>query len=105
VADSQYWYNLNLVGLRLKTALSTAIYKKSLHLSNSSRKEKTGETFLIAYITQITNESQAKCFLKFILKYLKILVGKVGKKATSLFRKDSDSLVMDINWLFLTLEI
>lgn len=43
VADSQYWYNLNLVGLRLKTALSTAIYKKSLLLSNTSRKEKTGE--------------------------------------------------------------
>jgi hypothetical protein len=43
MADSQYWYNLNLVGLRLKTALSAAIYKKSLVLSNSSRREKTGK--------------------------------------------------------------
>jgi ATP-binding cassette subfamily C (CFTR/MRP) protein 1 len=45
VADSQYWYNLNLVGLRIKTALSTAIYKKSLQLSNASRKDKTGDGF------------------------------------------------------------
>ena len=96
MADSQYWYNLNLVGLRLKTALSTAIYKKSLHLSNSSRKEKTGETFLIAYMTQITKENQAKCFLKFILKYLKMHpLGwkKVGKKLTSFFRKDTESML------------
>jgi hypothetical protein len=46
MADSQYWYNLNLVGLRLKTALSAAIYKKSLVLSNSSRREKTGKMVL-----------------------------------------------------------
>jgi hypothetical protein len=43
ISDSQYSYNLNLAGLRLKTALSDAIYKKSLLLSNSSRKEKTGK--------------------------------------------------------------
>jgi ATP-binding cassette subfamily C (CFTR/MRP) protein 1 len=46
MADSQYWYKLNLVGLRLKTALSTAIYKKSLNLSNSSRREKTGTSLV-----------------------------------------------------------
>ena len=43
VADSQYWYKLDMLGLRLKTALSTAIYKKSLRLSNTSRREKTGK--------------------------------------------------------------
>jgi ATP-binding cassette subfamily C (CFTR/MRP) protein 1 len=49
MADSQYWYNLNLFGLRLKTALSTAIYKKTLHLSNAARKEKNGKLFLSTF--------------------------------------------------------
>jgi hypothetical protein len=53
MADSQYWYNLNLVGLRLKTALSAAIYKKSLVLSNSSRREKTGKMVPWHYINDI----------------------------------------------------
>jgi len=43
IADSQNDQILSLIGLRLKTALSTAIYKKSLKLSNSSKKENTGE--------------------------------------------------------------
>ena len=45
VADSQCRYNLDSVGLRVKTALTTAIYNKSLLLSNTSRKEKTGHNF------------------------------------------------------------
>ena len=41
ISDSSYWYNLNLVGLRLRTTLASTIYKKSLKLSNSSRKTNT----------------------------------------------------------------
>ena len=40
--DSSYWYNMRLVGLRLRTALASSIYKKSLRLSNASRKAQTG---------------------------------------------------------------
>jgi ABC-type bacteriocin/lantibiotic exporter with double-glycine peptidase domain len=42
ISDSSYWYNMRLVGLRLRTALSSSIYKKSLRLSNASRKAHTG---------------------------------------------------------------
>jgi len=45
IADSQYWYKMSMIGFRVKTALSIAIYKKALVLSNSSRKEKTGIHF------------------------------------------------------------
>ena len=56
MADSQNEYKLSLVGLRLKTALSTAIYKKSLKLSNSSRKDKTGEFELYLSLVQRCEE-------------------------------------------------
>jgi len=42
ISDSQYWYNMRKVGLRLQTAISTAIYKKALVLSSASRRQKTG---------------------------------------------------------------
>ena len=41
IADSTYWYNMHLVGFRLRTALYSTIYKKSLRLSNASRKAQT----------------------------------------------------------------
>lgn len=41
-SDSNYWYRVNLVGLRLRSSLSSAIYRKSLRLSNTSRKKYTG---------------------------------------------------------------
>lgn len=43
IADSSYWYNMRLVGLRLRTALSSTIYRKSLKLSNASRRAQNGE--------------------------------------------------------------
>ena len=43
ISDSSYWYNLNLVGMRVRTTLASTIYKKSLKLSNSSRKINTGK--------------------------------------------------------------
>ena len=42
VSDSNYWYGVNLVGLRVRSALSSAIYRKSLKLSNAARKKYTG---------------------------------------------------------------
>eukprot|EP00094_Tigriopus_californicus_P001437 TCALIF_01392-PA protein Name:"Similar to Abcc1 Multidrug resistance-associated protein 1 (Mus musculus)" AED:0.04 eAED:0.04 QI:0/0.8/0.33/0.83/1/1/6/0/1537 len=45
VLNSQSFYQEYLVGLRVRTALISAIYRKSLRLSNSARKEMTvGET-------------------------------------------------------------
>ena len=47
ISDSSYWYNMRLVGLRLKTALTSTIYRKSLKLSNGSRKEQTGNVLYL----------------------------------------------------------
>ena len=44
--DSQYWYRQNLVGLRIRTALSAAIYRKSLKLSSVSRRGYTGQNYI-----------------------------------------------------------
>ncbi len=43
MADSGYWYRVNMVGLRVRTSLSAAIYRKSLKLSNSARRAYTGK--------------------------------------------------------------
>ena len=43
VSDSNYWYGVNLVGLRVRSGLSSAIYRKSLKLSNAARKKYTGD--------------------------------------------------------------
>ena len=37
----QYFYRQYLVGMRVRTALTSAIYKKSVKLSNMGRKEMT----------------------------------------------------------------
>ena len=42
VLDSMSFYREYLVGLRVRTALISAIYRKSLKLSNAARKEMTG---------------------------------------------------------------
>ncbi len=39
-------YYMNIGGLRMKTTMKAAIYKKVLSLSNSSRRVKTGEESL-----------------------------------------------------------
>jgi len=44
LADSHYWYKVIMIGFRVKAALIIAVYKKALVLSNTSRKEKTGNT-------------------------------------------------------------
>jgi hypothetical protein len=54
VADSQYWYQMALVGLRVRTALSSAIYRKSLKLSNKSRKNYSGYT---KHVILLVNQS------------------------------------------------
>lgn len=38
---SQYFHRMYLVGLRIRTALISAIYRKALRMSNSARKEST----------------------------------------------------------------
>nr|XP_050866832.1 multidrug resistance-associated protein 1 isoform X1 [Vespula vulgaris] len=38
---SQYFHRMFLVGLRIRTALITAIYRKAMRMSNSARKEST----------------------------------------------------------------
>ncbi len=42
VVNSQCFYQEYLVGLRVKTALISAIYRKSVKLSSNGRKEMTG---------------------------------------------------------------
>ena len=41
---------MSLVGLRLRTSVTSTIYKKSLKLSNASRKAQTGIVFPSLYI-------------------------------------------------------
>ncbi|XP_054263384.1 multidrug resistance-associated protein 1 isoform X4 [Macrosteles quadrilineatus] len=38
---AQYFYRMSLVGLRIRTALISAIYRKALRISNTARKEST----------------------------------------------------------------
>ena len=42
ILNSQAFYREYLVGLRIRTGLISAIYRKSLRLSNGARKEMTG---------------------------------------------------------------
>ena len=44
IINSQYYYKQYLIGLRVRTALTSAIYRKSLRLSNMARKVMTGGT-------------------------------------------------------------
>ena len=47
VLNSQAFYAEYLVGLRVRTAMISSIYRKSLKLSNTARKEMTGDFFKI----------------------------------------------------------
>lgn len=38
---SQYFYRMRIVGMRIRTALVSAIYRKALRMSNAARKEST----------------------------------------------------------------
>ena len=42
ICDSRYWLGVERVGLRLRTSISGAVYRKSLRLSNTSRKTQSG---------------------------------------------------------------
>ena len=53
ILNVQAFYREYLVGLRIRTGLISAIYRKSLRLSNSARKEMTGE--------YISNSLSLKC--------------------------------------------
>ena len=55
ISDSSYWYNMRLVGLRLKTVLSSTIYRKSLRLSNGARKTQTGTTRTTIKVTLLVH--------------------------------------------------
>ena len=41
VCDSKYWYNLSMIGLRIRTAISSAVYKKTLTLSSVAKRDQT----------------------------------------------------------------
>lgn len=43
VLSSQFFYQEYLIGLRIRSALTSAIFRKSVKLSNSGRKEMTGK--------------------------------------------------------------
>ena len=43
ICDSQYWLGVERVGLRLRSAISGAVYRKTLRLSNDARKTQTGK--------------------------------------------------------------
>ena len=47
ILNVQAFYREYLVGLRIRTGLISAIYRKSLRLSNSARKEMTGEYYVV----------------------------------------------------------
>ena len=42
ILNSQYFYKLGLVGLRMRSALTSALYRKALLLGPASRKDLTG---------------------------------------------------------------
>lgn len=44
IINNQCFFLEYKVGLRLKTALTSAIYRKSIKLSNTGRKEMTGDS-------------------------------------------------------------
>ena len=46
ICDSRYWLGVERVGLRLRTSISGAVYRKSLRLSNTSRKTQSGISFM-----------------------------------------------------------
>ena len=56
VCDSQYWLGVERVGLRLRSAISGAVYRKTLRLSNSSRRTQTGRVQIIILITCLFNQ-------------------------------------------------
>ena len=43
LSQSQYFYKIMLIGMRIKSTLTTAIYEKGLKLSPSARKERTSK--------------------------------------------------------------
>ena len=43
IINSQYYFQQYNIGLKVRTALTSAIYRKSLRLSSSGRREMTGE--------------------------------------------------------------
>ena len=42
ILNSQYFYKLGLVGLRMRSVLTSAIYRKALLLGPAARKDLTG---------------------------------------------------------------
>lgn len=74
IADSSYWYNMRLVGLRLRTALSSTIYRKSLKLSNASRRAQNGEYNAVFSLLQTDAQLYCRTLFPFLYKIL-VLAG------------------------------
>ena len=53
VLNSQAFYREYLVGLRIRTGLISAIYRKSLRLSNAARKQMTGKDLFYTFRKKI----------------------------------------------------
>ena len=51
ICDSRYWLGVERVGLRLRTSISGAVYRKSLRLSNTSRKTQSGNCIIDMEVT------------------------------------------------------
>lgn len=74
---SQYFHRMFLVGLRIRTALISSIYKKALRLSNAARKDSTvGEIVnLMAvdaqrYLNYFCRKFLNKYFLEIIYNFM-----------------------------------
>lgn len=65
---SQYFHRMFLVGLRIRTALISSIYKKALKLSNAARKESTvGE---IVNLMSVDAQRYKSFYILLILLYV-----------------------------------
>ena len=63
---SQYFHRMYLVGLKIRTALISSIYKKALRLSNAARKDTT-----VGEIVNLMSVDAQRYLNYFFLKLIK----------------------------------
>ena len=82
ICDSQYWLGVERVGLRLRSAISGAVYRKTLRLSNSSRKTQTGKMngamILVLHVCLINVYCRHVLIYIIHLLYIKYFIGMIS---------------------------